>query len=172
MSRCITYNLFPPSEQEGVEWLKKNITIKKELYPISLKICDYSPIIAKKMFVELNWEKRIKLFTQLKQSIHNKNILQLVTHLSNSNDIKKIIWICSLLLDSIKWKHKLYSLIINIDQIDLIKFLSCKQSITNLNQTMKSWIKCYYNLINIDGINQELIILEQLLYWKEILNTF
>ncbi|WP_367676391.1 DNA polymerase III subunit delta' C-terminal domain-containing protein [Buchnera aphidicola] len=141
------------------------------MYATSLKICDYSPIQAEKLFSQLLWEKRLNFYNQLENSIKTNNMIKLLVYFNH--DHKKIIfWICSLLLDVIKWKHKLYTLITNIDKVELITQLSQINSFKYLNKSIQSWIKCRYKLITINGINHELIIVEQLLYWQYISNTF
>ncbi|HET9678838.1 MAG TPA: DNA polymerase III subunit delta' C-terminal domain-containing protein [Buchnera sp. (in: enterobacteria)] len=170
-SRCLLHFLPPPTEKEGVIWLKnQSLKTKKNNYLILLRTCNNSPIESKKLFESIFWKLRIEFFFLLKEFIKNGTIKSIISIFSKKDNFLFINSICCFLLDTIKYKHNLKKNLVNLDQIKLINFLSKNCTFEGLNKSFKSWIRCYNRIISIAGINQELLIVEQFLYWKKILN--
>ncbi|WP_367674694.1 DNA polymerase III subunit delta' C-terminal domain-containing protein [Buchnera aphidicola] len=171
-SRCLLHFLPPPTEKEGIIWLKNQFIITKQNnYLILLRTCNSSPIESKKLFQSIFWTLRLEFFFLLKEFINKGTIKPLISIISKKDNFLLINSICCILLDSIKYKNNLNKNLINLDQIELIKIFSKKHTFKCLNKSFKSWIKCYNRIVSITGINQELLIIEQFFYWKKILNT-
>lgn len=169
-SRCLLYRIPKPSEKIGLLWIKKKNNFKTKNCLIALQIHNYDPELAYIALNKKNWNKRINFYKNINISININNFLILLPKINTDNIFIKIYWIILLLMDGLKYKKKLFFHLINIDQIDLIKKISKKYSYIHLNNILKSWIKCRYQLINIKNINFELLILKQLFKWK-ILNS-
>ncbi|WP_343191991.1 DNA polymerase III subunit delta' C-terminal domain-containing protein [Buchnera aphidicola] len=171
-SRCISYFLPPPIEYIGLNWLKKYNNTYNKNHEISLltalRISEGSPIIAKKILYGKLWSERTYFFIQLNKAVNEKNFFHLLSIFKKKkiNIIFYINWICFFLLDIIKWKYNLYSSIINLDQKQLIQYYSNNYSIQSINNTTSSWIQCRFQLINVIGINYELLLTKELLKWE------
>ncbi|QFQ32941.1 DNA polymerase III subunit delta' [Buchnera aphidicola (Aphis fabae)] len=168
-SRCLIYRLFPPQEKNSLNWLKNQNLLNKTFNVISLRINQGSPISAKKFINNGLWEERKNLFVFFLRSIKNYNLLKILPILSMNNTLLKIDWICLLLFDAIQIYFNIKKQLINFDQLELIQFFSHNYNYFTLNQSIQTWTKCRYRLSNIPGINNELLLLEQLLKWEKIL---
>jgi DNA polymerase-3 subunit delta' len=170
-SRCIIYNIFPPKNKDSVLWLKKNIKKKYKLEEllIALNISENSPILAKKIFINKIWKERKKLFKKIYKAIKYKNLFLLYKNLK-IHLLKKIYWICLLILDVIKYSYNKNIKLINIDQKKLIYIINKKNSRKNLFIIIHIWIKCFFNIKNIPQVNEHFILLEPLIQWEKMLN--
>ncbi|QCI21074.1 DNA polymerase III subunit delta' [Buchnera aphidicola (Hyperomyzus lactucae)] len=168
-SRCLIYKLFPPTEKNSLNWLKKETINKNRSYLTALRINQGSPISAKKFINGNIWIDRINFYKRLYNSLKNKNLLNMLKTLNEKNSIVQIDWICFLLCDSIKFNFNEKKYLTNFDQIELIKLLSYNANMI-LDLSLRTWMRCRYRLSKISGINYELLLLEQLLLWEKILN--
>ncbi|CAL4321937.1 DNA polymerase III subunit delta' [Buchnera aphidicola (Chaitophorus sp. 3695)] len=170
-SRCIIYNIYSPSNKEGILWLKKNISQKytSENLLLALNISENSPILAKKILKNKIWNARKKLFKKIYKSIKLKNLFLLYKYLKKKI-LKKIYWICSLILDVIKYSYNKNIKLTNIDQKKLIYIINQKNSKKNLFIIIQIWIKCFFYLKNIPKVNINFILLEPLIQWEKIFN--
>ncbi|ALD15297.1 DNA polymerase III subunit delta' [Buchnera aphidicola (Aphis glycines)] len=169
-SRCLIYILSPPLEKNSLSWLKNQNLLNKKLNLIALRIYQGSPISAKKFINDGLWEERNNLFLYFLKSIKNQNLLKILPILSIKNTILKIDWICLLLFDSIQLYFNQKKKLTNFDQLELIQFFSSNYNYFTLHQSIYTWTKCRYRLLNIPSINSELLLLEQLLKWEKILS--
>ncbi|WP_226856597.1 DNA polymerase III subunit delta' C-terminal domain-containing protein [Buchnera aphidicola] len=169
-SRCLIYTLFPPLEKKSLNWLKNQNLSNKILNLISLRINQGSPISAKKFINNGLLEERKNLFLYFLKSIKNQNLLRMLPILSVKNTILKIDWICLLLFDAIQLYFNQKKKLTNFDQFELIQFFSSNYHYLTLHQSIYTWTKCRYRLLNVPGINSELLLLEQLLKWEKILS--
>ncbi|QCI18557.1 DNA polymerase III subunit delta' [Buchnera aphidicola (Aphis nasturtii)] len=169
-SRCLIYQLFPPREKKSLHWLKNQNLLNKKLNLISLRINQGSPISAKKFINNGLWEERKNLFLCFFKSIKNQNLLKILPILSINNTLIKIDWICLLLFDAIQLYFNQKKKLTNFDELELIQFFSHNYNYSTLNKSIYTWNKCRYRLLNIPGINNELLLLEQLLKWEKILS--
>ncbi|CAL4323701.1 DNA polymerase III subunit delta' [Buchnera aphidicola (Protaphis terricola)] len=168
-SRCLIYTLFPPREKHSLHWLKNKNLKNKIFNVISLRINQGSPILAKEFINNGLWEERKKLCIYFLNSIKKKNLIKIFPILSINNTILKIDWICLLLFDSIQIHFNQKKKLTNFDEFQIIQFFSRNYNYFTLKKSITTWIKCRYRLLNISGINNELLILEQLLRWENIL---
>ncbi|AAO27046.1 DNA polymerase III delta' subunit [Buchnera aphidicola str. Bp (Baizongia pistaciae)] len=173
-SRCIIHNLYGPTKENRIEWLKEqNINTNQKIHMSMLYSNEISFISKCKHSLFFLYQERLNFFETLLTSFQEKNFLKMLNVLNNKKCLDQIfIWICGIILDSIKWKHDINTIIINTDQTKIIQILASNFSILSLDNSYKSWIYCYNNIKNIPGINIELLFVKQLLYWEEILNIF
>ncbi|QCI17748.1 DNA polymerase III subunit delta' [Buchnera aphidicola (Acyrthosiphon lactucae)] len=169
-SRCIIYKLFAPTEKESLNWLKKETKKENKLYLTALRINQGSPVSAKKFMNSEAWIDRINFYKNLYDAFKNKNLLKILNSLKEKNSIVKIDSICFLLLDAIKFNFNEKKNLTNFDQMELIQFLSYNYKNLVLDISIRTWMHCKHRLLNISGINYELLLLEQLLRWEKILD--
>ncbi|QCI16024.1 DNA polymerase III subunit delta' C-terminal domain-containing protein [Buchnera aphidicola] len=169
-SRCLIYKILPPIEQDSLNWLKKNTIKENRSYLTALRINQGSPISAKNFINGDIWIDRINFYKNLYDAFKNENLLKILKILNEKNTIVKIDWIYFLLIDCIRFNLNNMNHVINCDQIKLIKIISNKYHNIVLDLSIRTWMRCRYRLLNISGINYELILLEQLLMWEKILN--
>ncbi|QCI19914.1 MAG: DNA polymerase III subunit delta' [Buchnera aphidicola (Brevicoryne brassicae)] len=169
-SRCLLYKIFIPKEKDSIKWLKKKTFKKNRSCLTALRINQGSPISAKKFINEEVWIERENFYKCLFNAFKNKNMLKILKILNKKNSTIKINWICSLLFDSIKFNFSKEKYLTNIDQIALIQFISYNYTNSILDISIRTWMQCRYRLLNIPGINYELLLTEQLLRWEQILH--
>lgn len=169
-SRCLIYKLFIPSEKYSLIWLKKETTKNNISHLAALRINQGSPISAKKFINGELCIDRTNFYKHLYNAFKRKNLLKILPILCKKNSTIKIEWICLLLLDAIKFNLNEYNSLINLDQIKLITFFSNNHTISFLDNSIRTWMRCRYRLLNISGINHELLLTEQLLTWEKISN--
>ncbi|MDE5286162.1 MAG: DNA polymerase III subunit delta' C-terminal domain-containing protein, partial [Buchnera aphidicola] len=71
----------------------------------------------------------------------NKNKVNLLPQLKNKSVINKIDWICLLLFDAIKIHFQEKKYLSNLDQEELIYFISKNYSNKTLDKSILTWIK-------------------------------
>lgn len=169
-SRCLIYKLFMPDENYSVNWLKQTTIQQNKSYLTALRINQGSPIYAKKFMNGKIWIERINFYKHLFDAFKDKNLLKMLPILNKKNSSIYINWICFLLFDSIKFTINAKEHLTNFDQIELIRFFSYNYTNVILDLSIRTWMQCRYKLVNISGINYELLLLEQLLTWEKILN--
>ncbi|WP_295165243.1 DNA polymerase III subunit delta' C-terminal domain-containing protein [uncultured Buchnera sp.] len=169
-SRCLIYKIFAPKEKDSLHWLESEIIKKNRSHLIALRIHQGSPLSAKKFINSNIWIDRKNFYNDLFSALKNKNLLRILPSLKEKNSTAKIDWICFLLFDSIKFNFNEKNHLINLDQIELIQFLSNNYSNVVLDISIRRWMHCKYRLSTIPGINYELLLLEQLLIWEKILD--
>ncbi|ANZ22559.1 DNA polymerase III subunit delta' [Buchnera aphidicola (Diuraphis noxia)] len=169
-SRCLLYKLFSPNEQDSLRWLKEKKSKKNISYLTALRISQGSPILAKNLIDGNIWIERENLYKHLFDGFKNKNFLKILNILNTRDRLIKIDWICILLFDSIKLNFSKQKELTNLDQIDLIKFISYNYKNSILDISIRTWMRCKHRLLNIPGVNCELLLIEQLLRWEKILH--
>ncbi|CAL4321818.1 DNA polymerase III subunit delta' [Buchnera aphidicola (Periphyllus testudinaceus)] len=168
-SRCIIYNIYPPSEKNGIFWLKKKLKNNNKNFYTAIRLSENSPILAKKILESNLWNERKIFFKKIKKSIKKKNFLRLIKFFK-INKSKKIYWICSLILDTIKYCYNKNSKLTNLDQKKLIKIFKKKNTLKNLYLMINIWNKCFFYIKNIQNINKNFIFLEPLIKMEKFFN--
>ncbi|XBC39048.1 MAG: DNA polymerase III subunit delta' C-terminal domain-containing protein [Buchnera aphidicola (Nurudea shiraii)] len=170
-SRCISYRISVPLESISYTWLKSyNSKMQDKTIITLLRVNQGLPILTQKFILKSLWKERNTFFLCIAKFIQDKNFFCILNNFKLGNIEKKIFWLCSLLIDSIKIKHDNENNMINLDNADIINFLKNKLSFHLLDYSFRSWIHCNFKLNSIPGINSELLLTEQLLRWENILN--
>ncbi|MCR3756442.1 MAG: DNA polymerase III subunit delta' [Candidatus Westeberhardia cardiocondylae] len=168
-SYCFYWKIPYPEEKIGLNWLSKKIT--NNHYSVfelksALRIYNGSPIKAKNLLQPVLWKKRNMLFSKIKYAIFKKNFLFLLPDFLKNNAQELILWILTLLSDSIKQHFAIQNFLINIDQIKLTQFIVQSYSVNEIYVQWNNWIKCKKIYYKLDSINQELLFTNILLNWK------
>ncbi|QNS02032.1 MAG: DNA polymerase III subunit delta' [Buchnera aphidicola (Pentalonia nigronervosa)] len=166
-SRCLIYKLFSPKEKYSLEWLKNKTKKNNIINLTALRLHDGSPIFAKKFISTKLYTERINFYQDLQHAFKEKNLLGILPKFLNNHCIQKIFWICSLLLDAMKIKISENTFLTNLDHVKLINFFSENYTSLCLYKSIQNWLLCRYRLLNIPGINYELLLTEQLLLWEQ-----
>lgn len=171
LSRCIKWVVLPPTESEGLAWLKnKQKTIDILSAQTALRLSNQSPIEAEFMFRFSYWKNRIELCKMINDVIINKNFLELLPLLFNNKqkyDLKPLFWLISILIDALKWQQKVNKeFLINLDQLNLIEKISKRWDILSLNDQAKQWLIVFNYFQKMNNINYELLLVCRLLNWS------
>ncbi|QCI19402.1 DNA polymerase III subunit delta' C-terminal domain-containing protein [Buchnera aphidicola] len=169
IGRCITYNLFfSVRDKKNILWLQKATNSSLKLCMIMLKLSNGSPLVACYMLKHTLLKKRESFYKQFNSCLRKKNFFLLFPFFEEINFSLIILWIYSILIDAIKIKYLDESYLINLDQKLLILKISFKYSFKKLSLSIHSWFKCRFNLINIIGIDQNVLITSELLKFEKI----
>ncbi|CAL4321773.1 DNA polymerase III subunit delta' C-terminal domain-containing protein [Buchnera aphidicola] len=169
-SRCIIYNIYPPTEKKGILWLKKKTNkFKTKDLLTALKLSENSPIIANRILQSTLWNERKFFLSKLKKSIKNKNLFYLLKFFKKKIK-KKIFWIYLIILDAIKIYYNKKITLINHDQKKLISVIYKKHKIKDLYTIINLWKKSFFYINNISKINKKFILLEPIIIWENIIN--
>nr|BET44382.1 MAG: DNA polymerase III subunit delta' [Candidatus Aschnera chinzeii] len=169
-SRCFYYHLTPPQELNILLWLQQQKTQFSLIdMKIAIKLTNAAPLATFNLLQSINWMKR-KIFLQLfANCFKNKILLNMLTELNQKNLINKIDWLISILLDTLKYKQNIITHCINQDQLMLIKIISFNHTYAHIFTLMNEWMILRYQLSSINGINQELQLINQLTKWQKMI---
>ncbi|WDI78621.1 hypothetical protein ONB71_00525 [Candidatus Purcelliella pentastirinorum] len=157
-----------PNKKICINWIQKKTQIKKKKCLIAFKLAEKSPLKALNILNKKYWKNRKQLEIKLIKILNIKNKLDLLINFNSFDNIEIIKWICVILMDAIKWKYKVYDIIINNDQYKLIKTLSKKLSVFSIYKSIKIWIKCI-NSFEINTVNKKSILIKSILNWEKFL---
>ncbi|MCR3754785.1 MAG: DNA polymerase III subunit delta' [Candidatus Westeberhardia cardiocondylae] len=166
---CFYFFLHPPKEKISLYWLQKNL--HKDYSSIELKtalrIYNGSPIQARNLLNSILWKKRKKFFAQIKKNISKKNFLFLLSMFMDKNISNELIlWLLTILSDSVIIYYNQYILISNLDQLQLIQLFVKNFSISTLFVQWKNWLNCKRICDNVESINREMLFSHFLLTWQ------
>ncbi|WGS66434.1 MAG: hypothetical protein NW931_00060 [Enterobacteriaceae bacterium PSmelAO3-2] len=168
---CFNLNLNPPKEKISLKWLKqKNNNNNINEIKTALYLNNYAPLSANKMLSSNIWQLRKNLYNLIYNELINKNELFLFEILELDNLELYIYWIYTLITDIIKLKYNCKYYIINKDQEKIIIKLSNIINLDNLFFFIKKLNKLQYKIKNIKNINIKILLIEQFIYFKKIIN--
>ncbi|UDG80812.1 DNA polymerase III subunit delta' [Candidatus Hartigia pinicola] len=169
-SRCLYRFLHPPTLQIALHWLKKQIpSVNDDDAVTALKLCQGAPVTAMLLLKPEHWQKRSELCHGLLNALNNNDMLLLLNIMNNTNAVTCINWLLELFVDSIKLKQEAVKFCVNQDQFPLLYVLASKMTTSQLFYVYKSWRHCRQQLMSIPGLNQELLLINQLLPWEALL---
>ncbi|WP_127956382.1 DNA polymerase III subunit delta' [Serratia microhaemolytica] len=166
-SRCFFWHLACPDEHSSLQWLARQAAGDPAERSTALRLSHGAPIAAEQLLQPERWQQRMALCRVLAESLQQADLLKLLPQLNHDQAATALHWLCSLLLDAQKWQQGLTGYLVNVDQPVLIEQLATRFSGLVLQTLSSDWIQCYQQLLNISGINQELLLTEQLLQWEQ-----
>ncbi|QJC34403.1 hypothetical protein GJT95_00435 [Enterobacteriaceae endosymbiont of Donacia crassipes] len=171
-SRCQFWNIFPPNEEIGISWLKKNLQnnqiLKKQSIKSALRICNYAPINALYLLNNNIWKNR-NIFYNILISAFETDVMNLLSILNNKNILFYLDWIYLILLDVIKLHLQInLKFFYNLDQISIIYKIFNLIIMDKIKLMIKKILFYKKILIKINTINYKLIIINLLLSLEEI----
>ncbi|VFP80180.1 DNA polymerase III subunit delta' [Candidatus Erwinia haradaeae] len=167
-SRCLVFKIPIPDEGLALKWLKQECSSNQKQCYTALRLSFGAPIEALELLTEPYWGQRLQVCSVLSEALIG-DFFNLLPILNHNNVIKRIYWLCSLLLDAAKLQQGAKKCISNIDQVSLIINLSRLLSSDVLDKSLYTWVRCYNRLTTIIGVNHELLLIEQLIYWESLL---
>lgn len=166
-SRCLIFFIDNPNKKEVFSWLEKKVI---DVSPVDIRLAmkvEYNiPLRVLNLLKKENWNKRKVFYGFLMESLLKKNILDFILQLNKSDFLKKIEWIITLLLDVLKYKIQASNLIINQDQLFLIRYLDKISSDISIFSVLNKWKKCYYILNYTNNLNKEIQLISCLSFWQ------
>lgn len=168
-SRCRQHHLAPPAESYAQAWLARELpATTRDAQLTALRLCGGSPGAAETLLTVGGWSQRQQLCQALEGTLDNGDWLTLLPALNHDNAAERLHWLASLLLDAIKVRQRI-ALLTNADAESLVNRLAQRLSDTLLRLMMRQACERREQLLNVSGLNRELILTEQLLNWEHYL---
>ncbi|MTD25419.1 DNA polymerase III subunit delta' [Erwinia sorbitola] len=168
-SRCLLWHLAPPGEGQSLQWLQKNSAAALNERTAALRLSAGAPAAALALLDDKIWQQRQRVCEALPAALQG-DIMSLLTVLHHDDAARRIGWICSLLVDAVKWQQGGGQYISNPDrQAEVIQIASLLPA-SAIDASLRQWIICRDRLLNVVAVNRELLLTEQLLSWEALLN--
>ncbi|HAT1610105.1 TPA: DNA polymerase III subunit delta' [Raoultella planticola] len=167
-SRCRLYHLAPPSESYGLAWLEREVTMPQEALLSALRLSANAPAAALDLLQESHWASRQQLVQTLAGVLSSGDWLALLPILNHEQAAVRLHWLASLLLDAQKRQQGI-TLVSNPDAWTLVNQLAQALPATRLQAIARDVSACRDQLLNVVGVNRELLLTERLLRWEHYL---
>ncbi|BAC24241.1 holB [Wigglesworthia glossinidia endosymbiont of Glossina brevipalpis] len=151
------------NKKDSLKWLeKKGHDVNSKKVIISLKLCNWSPVIANKIILSNFWKERKKLIFTLNNIFLKKEIAFSLLEYFKKIDMFFLI-LRSLILDTIKYNSNIMFNIINYDCFYLIKNISKNFSSEYLYEQWKFLLNFKKLKKEIPRINKEIFLIKNIL---------
>ncbi|VFP83333.1 DNA polymerase III subunit delta' C-terminal domain-containing protein [Candidatus Erwinia haradaeae] len=167
-SRCLLLKLPIPDEAFSLHWIKQQHSSEHNGCHTALRLSSGAPLEALELLTGSSWKQRLLVCSRLSEALHG-DLLSLLPVLNDNNAIKRINWLCSLLIDAEKYRKGAGEFVSNLDNLPLIIKIVRLLSSPMLHESLDTWTRCYKRLLTIEGVNSELLLTEQLLRWERAL---
>lgn len=162
-SRCQSWILPLPTQTQGVQWLMQQGFTQMEEMQIALAMNHDRPFAAKKSLETGELAQRVEFLRQFWKFYRNKNLLLLLPNFQLDNPIPQLNWLEAFLLDAVKASLHIYSGWQCYDLQQGIQALAQQLPTLKIYQGLKIVRQMRTDLLSINGINQELIIVNGLI---------
>lgn len=167
-SRCRLHHLAPPSESYGLAWLEREVTMPQEALLSALRLSANAPAAALDLLQESHWASRQQLIQSLAGVLSSGDWLALLPILNHEQAAVRLHWLASLLLDAQKRQQGI-TLVSNPDAWTLVNQLAQTLPAARLQAIARDVSACRDQLLNVVGVNRELLLTERLLRWEHYL---
>lgn len=167
-SRCRLHHLAPPSESYGLAWLEREVTMPQETLLSALRLSANAPAAALDLLQESHWASRQQLTQTLAGVLSSGDWLALLPILNHEQAAVRLHWLASLLLDAQKRQQGI-TLVSNPDAWTLVNQLAQTLPAARLQAIARDVSACRDQLLNVVGVNRELLLTERLLRWEHYL---
>lgn len=167
-SRCLYWHLAPPDERFALAWLGREITASAEELQAALRLSSGAPAAALALLQPEQWKARQQLCEKLTQAGEANNMLALLSALNHEDAARRVHWLCALLVDALKWQQGAGAWLTNADVQPLVASLGGRYSPGVLQSLLHHWFTCRDALLNVVGVNRELLLTESLLTWERL----
>lgn len=164
-SRCRLHHLAPPPEQYAINWLAREVTVSQESLLAALRLSAGSPGAALALLQPEIWSQRQTLCQALAHSLATGDWLSLLAALNHEQAPARLHWLATLLMDALKYPHGTNHLT-NVDATEVIAKLAGQLSTAQLQAVMGDLCRCREQLINVVGLNRELLLTDLLLRFE------
>lgn len=168
-SRCFTFHLAPPDEAPGLQWLMKQRPVAEQDALTALRLSGGAPAAALELTSEKSWAARKALCQALPEALRG-DMLSLLPVLNHDDAVQRTGWLCSLLVDALKWQQGGGQFIANVDRQALIADLAMQLPASALDESVRQWMIVRDRLLNVVAVNRELLLTDQLLGWEQMLH--
>lgn len=167
-SRCRLHHLAPPSESYGLAWLEREVALPQEALLSALRLSANAPAAALDLLQESHWASRQQLVQTLASVLSSGDWLALLPILNHEQAAVRLHWLASLLLDAQKRQQGI-TLVSNPDAWTLVDQLAQALPAARLQAIARDVSACRDQLLNVVGVNRELLLTERLLRWEHYL---
>ena len=167
-SRCRLHHLAPPSESYGLAWLEREVAMPQEALLSALRLSANAPAAALDLLQESHWASRQQLTQTLAGVLSSGDWLALLPILNHEQAAVRLHWLASLLLDAQKRQQGI-TLVSNPDAWTLVNQLAQALPAARLQALARDVSACRDQLLNVVGVNRELLLTERLLRWEHYL---
>lgn len=161
-SRCLYHYLDVPNETQSVLWLNARHHHDSTALRTALRLQSGAPLAAEALLQTEQWKQRSGLCQTFSAALTSRDQLSLISALNVDDADIRIHWLTSLLLDAMKWQRGANEHVVNQDQIELIERLA-REPAAHLQYELQQWLGCRQKLLNVTGVNRELLLTERLL---------
>ncbi|MEJ5062908.1 DNA polymerase III subunit delta' [Erwinia sp. MYb375] len=168
-SRCLLWHLAPPAEAQSLQWLQKQSAAGLNERTAALRLSAGAPAAALALLDDKIWQQRHRVCEALPDALQG-DMLSLLPALHHDDAAQRIGWLCSLLIDAVKWQQGGGQFISNVDrQADVMRIATLLPT-SAIDASLRQWIICRDRLLNVVAVNRELLLTNQLLGWEAMLN--
>ncbi|WP_227317713.1 DNA polymerase III subunit delta' [Cedecea davisae] len=167
-SRCLYWHLAPPDESFALAWLARETSQGQAELQAALRLSSGAPAAALGLLQPDQWKLRQQLCDKLGQAAAAGNLLALLPALNHEDAARRVHWLCALLLDALKWQQGAGDWLTNVDMQPLVAALASRHSPAVLQSVLHHWFTCREALVNVVGVNRELLLTESLLTWERL----
>ena len=168
-SRCLSWHLAPPAESFARAWLARETQQTADSLTAALRLSGGSPPAALQLLEPVLWKQREKLTDSLSLACDSGDMLALLPEFNHDDAVRTLDWLCALLLDAIKHQQGATNGLTNNDHLSLVIKLTQQGSPALLHSLLHIWFQCRATLLNVVGVNRELILTETLLTWERLM---
>ncbi|EGT4255433.1 DNA polymerase III subunit delta' [Citrobacter amalonaticus] len=161
-SRCRLHHLSPPAESYAVSWLARKVTASQEALLTALRLSAGSPGAALALLESESWAQRDALCQALASSTPAGDWYSLLTVLNHEQAPARLHWLATLMMDALKRQHGA-TVMTNADAGQLIATIAGQLSQTRIQAILNAICHCREQLLNVTGINRELVLTDLLL---------
>lgn len=162
-SRCFYWHLLPPQESLSLQWLNRDAFSDLLMRRTALRLSGGAPLAAEQLMLAARWQQRLALFQALDAGLSQRDMLLLLPQLNHDDVGERLHWLSALLLDVIKWQQGAVDYLVNEDQRPLIQTLGQILHPAALQNEVQRWFACRHQLLNVVGVNRELLLTDRLL---------
>ena len=167
-SRCRLHHLSPPTESYALAWLEREVNLPQEALLTALRLCASAPAAALELLKEPQWTARQQLCQALATTLASGDWLALLPILNHEQAAVRLHWLASLLVDAQKRQQGI-TLVSNPDVWPLLEQLAHSLPAARLQAIAHDVCTCREQLLNVVGVNRELLLTERLLCWEHYL---
>lgn len=161
-SRCQAWVINTPTEQQGLVWLQQQRQEKIADLQTALRINYNRPLLALDCLEKGLLEQRTTFLRQFWLFYIRRFSRELLPHFTKENVLLQLDWMSAFLHDALKEKLGVRQGWISQDLARGILQFNEKQNVEELLKAIQIIQKMRLNLTQINGVNQELILLEGL----------
>ncbi|MEO3739300.1 DNA polymerase-3 subunit delta' [Kosakonia oryzendophytica] len=161
-SRCRLHHLAPPAENYASAWLGREVTASSETLLTALRLSAGSPGAAEALLQEECWSQRLTLCQAVDTALQSGDWLAVLPALNHERVAERLQWMSSLFLDALKVQQGA-TLLSNVDASVLVHALARQMRGDTLHALLHALFTCREQLLNVSGVNRELLLTDLLL---------